>query len=399
MAMSARPSKQIRTMRDLLRETEIHLLECKVCFEKFSQQRRPRNLPCGHIICQECVSSLARSPRLECPFCRRACRASETSDCLPVLHLIEILSTVVIDASASGAGGAAQGHVPGLASAGCALQLAFGGWGKLINPTGVAVCQQSGSVVVAHDGKKRVHVFGSTGARMQQFAAKGEFRSDVKYPLDVAVTMDGYIVVTDAGDRSIKVFDFNGRSKLVIKETFILPWGVDMNPQNEMIVTDSEAGTLCLLAADFKKGKLQKNLKVLTNMCHPHGVAVCRASGAIAVVEHLKAAGSYATNTRVKIFNRAMKLVGQVDSFGLSLLLPSELHATAVAFDQQTNILVADAHNRMVFCLGKVKEFPSFRPVVTHGLSYPVAMACAADNTLHVLDSGDHSVKIYSSGE
>ncbi|KAJ1201000.1 hypothetical protein NDU88_004817 [Pleurodeles waltl] len=400
MAVSASPSKQIRTMKDLLYETEIHLLECKVCFEKFSQQQehRPRNLPCGHIICQECVCSLAlpRNPRLECPFCRKACRASETSDCLPVLHLIEILSSVVTDPFPSAAGDAVGGHVESLAPAGCTLNLAFGGWGKLINPTGLAVCQNSGCVVVAHDGKKRINVLSSTGTCIQQFGVKGEFSCDVKYALDVAVTLDGYIVVTDAGDRSVKVFDFNGRSKLVIKESFCLPWGVDINSQNEMLVTDSDAGALCLVVADFRKGTLKKNLKIFTNLCHPRGVAVCPSNGAIVVIEHLKAAGRNATTTRIKIFSSALKLIGQVDSFGFGLLLSSELHATAVAFDRQANILVADAHNRVVFGLGKLEEFPSFRPIVTHGLSYPVALTCTADNSLLVLDSGDHSVKISS---
>ncbi|XP_078541930.1 E3 ubiquitin-protein ligase NHLRC1 [Lissotriton helveticus] len=402
MAMSVRPSKHIRTMKDLLYETELNLLECKVCFEKFSQQqeRRPRNLPCGHIICQECVCSLAlpRNPRLECPFCRRACRASETSDCLPVLHLMEILSSVDTDSSGSAAAEAAGGgHVQSLAPAGCTLNLVFGGWGKLINPTGLAVCLNSGCVVVAHDGKKRINVFGSTGTAIQQFGVKGDFRSDVKYALDVAVTLDGYIVVTDAGDRSVKVFDFTGRSKLVIEEAFCLPWGVDINPQNEMMVTDSDAGTLCLVVADFRKGLLKKNLKIITNLCHPQGIAVCPTSGAVVVIEHLKAAGRNGSSTRMKIFSSAFKLIGQVDSFGLSLVLPSELHATAVAFDRQANILVADAHNRIVFGLGKLEEFPTFRPIVTHGLSYPVALTCAADNSLLVLDSGDHSVKIFSS--
>ncbi|XP_030067271.1 E3 ubiquitin-protein ligase NHLRC1-like [Microcaecilia unicolor] len=389
--MSATTSKQIRAMQDLLHVAEVNLLECKVCFEKYSQQqpRRPRNLTCGHVLCSACVSSLAR-PALECPFCRRACSPSETSDCLPLLHLKDILSRVANDPVSSDAS-EAEGPVTRLSPAGFILNFSFGGWGLLVSPTGMTVCQKLGCIAVVQDGKKRIKLFSMTGACIQQLGEKRDSSNSVRYPLDVAITSDGYLVVTDAGDRSVKVFDFKGRCKLVVRGTFCLPWGVDVNPQNEILVTDTEAGALWLLQADLRKEQVKKSQRLHSSLCQPRGVAVCPATGTLAVIEHLNTQG-----TRVKLFSSDMTLIGQVDSSACSLLLPSEIHMTGVAFGRGGNILVTDVQNGAVLSLGTARDFPSVRSLVTRGLCYPTAVNWLENESLVVLDSGDHSVKIFA---
>ncbi|XP_008845288.1 E3 ubiquitin-protein ligase NHLRC1 [Nannospalax galili] len=377
---------------ELVREAEVSLLECKVCFERFGhlQQRRPRNLPCGHVVCLACLAALAhpRTLALECPFCRRACRACDTSDCLPVLHLLELLGSTLRAAPAGPC--AARG-----ASGELTCQHAFGGWGTLVNPTGLALCPKTGRVVVVHDGKRRVKIFDSGGGGAHQFAEKGDAEHDVKYPLDVAVTNDCHVVVTDAGDRSIKVFDFFGQVKLVVGEQFSLPWGVATTPQNQVLVTDAEAGALHLLEMDFTNGVLRRTEKLHAYLCNPRGVAVSGLTGVIAVLEHLWTPGTAGSNSRVKVFNPAMQLIGQVDSFGLNLFFPSRITASAVAFDHQGNVIIADTSGPAVLCLGKPEEFPALKPMVTHGLSHPVALAFSKENALLVLDTATHSVKVY----
>ncbi|XP_029446588.1 E3 ubiquitin-protein ligase NHLRC1 [Rhinatrema bivittatum] len=395
--MTATASKQILDMQDLLYIAEINLLECKVCFEKYSQQQlhRPRNLPCGHVLCSACVSSLAR-PALECPFCRRACTPYQTSDCLPLLHLKDILSHVANDRRGSEAAGGTEGPVARLLPSGFSLNFSFGGWGTLVNPTGLAVCQKLGCIAVTQDGKNRIKLFSMTGACIQQFGEKRDSSNSVRYPLDVAITLDGYLVVTDAGDQSVKLFDFKGRCKLVVRGMFCLPWGVDINPQNEILVTDPEAGALYLLQADFKKGRVIKSQQVHSRLCQPRGVAVCPATGALAIIEHLNTRGEACNKTRVKLFNSNMKLIGQMDSFGFSLLLPSEIHVSGVAFGRGGNILVTDVQNGAVLSLGTAEEFPSVRSLITHGLCYPTSLNCLENESVVVLDSGDHSVKIFA---
>uniref|UniRef100_A0A8V5G3J0 RING-type E3 ubiquitin transferase n=1 Tax=Melopsittacus undulatus TaxID=13146 RepID=A0A8V5G3J0_MELUD len=381
-------------------EEELRLLECRVCFEWYghSGQRRPRNLPCGHVLCRGCVEALGgpERRRLECPFCRRACSAAQTTDCLPLLQLLEVLGPA--DTSISSALGRSGGRgAAGAGAAGLGLRVSLGGWGSLVNPTGVAACRRSGRLAVAHDGKKRIHVFGPGGSSLQQFGERGDAGNDIKYPLDVTVTSDGHVVVTDAGDCSVKAFDFEGRGVLAVREGFCLPWGLDATPNSEVILTDAEAGALYRLTADFKTGKLKKCQMIQSRLISPRGVAVSQTSGAIVVIEHLKAQGPNSSSTRVKIFSAEMDLVGQMDSFGLNLVFPSSIHATAVAFDKEGHVVVTDTCSQAVICLGKPEEFPIFNPLISHGLHYPVGLTYTANNSLVVLDSGDHSVKIFSS--
>ncbi|XP_039178590.1 E3 ubiquitin-protein ligase NHLRC1 [Crotalus tigris] len=398
--MAAKAADQTEIMTMLLDQSENNLLECKVCFEKYSLEKkhRPKNLPCGHVMCLECVMSLAhpRNFRLECPFCRRACKSSETSDCLPLLHLMEILSP---SANQTPVAGRMLGRREAVAAPGSQVftfHLSFGGWGTLINPTGLAVCQSSSCLAVAHDGKKRIKLFSFSGSCLQQFGEKGQSGNDLKYPTDVAVTLDGHIVVTDSGDRSVKMFDCDGRSKMVIAESFSLPWGLDTTPQNDILMTDSEAGALYRLSADFKKGELKGVKRLYSNLCHPRKVAVSPISGAIAVIEHLMGKGLCYGNTRLKIFNRDLQLISQVDSFGLNLVFPSKVHASAVTFSREGQVIVTDAYNQAVFSLGKPEEFPTCKPLITQGLSYPLALTFISDHSLVVLDGGDHSLKIYT---
>ncbi|OCT76489.1 E3 ubiquitin-protein ligase NHLRC1 [Xenopus laevis] len=397
--MSSSASREIKGMNDFLEETELNLLECKVCFEKYSQQQkhRPKNLPCGHVICQECVLALCPqgSSRLECPFCRKACRTLETSICLPVLHLMEMVTRVVPDQLDSPSA-TKTSHVTKLRPASFNLRLSFGGWGILFNPTGIALCRKTGRLVVAHDGKKRIGVFSMSGKCIQHIGVKSDTPNSIIYPLDVTVTQDSCIVVTDAGDHSLKVFDWSGKTTLAIKQTFLLPWGLCTNPQNEVIVSDSNAGNLVLVVADFKQGVVKKLLKLCSNLTHPREIAVCPTSGAVVVVEHLVKDSKNSSSTRVKIFSSAMKLTRQIDSFGLSLFLPLAVHTTGVAFDHEGNVLVTDVNNRCVICLDKTEECSFLKHVVASGLSYPVALTTLEDGSVAVLDSGNHSVLVYS---
>jgi len=46
--------------------------KCRICDERYSTEKYPVSLPCGHVICTECergVSRASLSPL--CPFCRR----------------------------------------------------------------------------------------------------------------------------------------------------------------------------------------------------------------------------------------------------------------------------------------------------------------------------------------
>lgn len=58
-------------------------------------------------------------------------------------------------------------------------------------------------------------------------------------------------------------------------------------------------------------------------------------------------------------------------------------------------MVVADTSSPAVLCLGKPEEFPVLKPIVTRGLSHPVALTFTKESSLLVLDSAAHSVKVY----
>lgn len=83
----------------------------------------------------------------------------------------------------------------------------------------------------------------------------------------------------------------------------------------------------------------------------------------------------------------------------LNLLFPSKITVSAVAFDHQGNVIVADTSGPAIICLGKPEEFPALKPMVTHGLSRPVALTFTKEKSLLVLDTASHSIKVFKGME
>ncbi|XP_043831904.1 E3 ubiquitin-protein ligase NHLRC1 [Dromiciops gliroides] len=394
--MSTQPSSH-SIVRALFREIEMNLMECKICLEKFIPERqdrldRRRNLFCRHV-CTGCLVALAQpqARSSECTFCRQ--ESTDPNACLPLLQFREGLGPILRIISTARALTPQPPRLRWFRALTCIQS--FGGWGSLVNPTSFALCPRSGKVVVVHEGKKRVKIFGLDGMCITEFGEKGEKPHSIQYPLGVTTTPDGYVILTDAGDHSVKVFDFSGQSKLIIGGLFSLPWGVQTTPQKKILVADAGAGLLHLLEIDFQAGALKKAEKLLTHLCNPRALSVSQINGIIAVVEHLIPQGTCPVSTRIRVYSPSLQLLGQVDSFELSLLHRSQMETSAVTVDHLGNIIVADTTNHAVVCLGKPQEFPNMMPVITQGLSYPVALICGQDNSFFVLDSGIHAVKMY----
>uniref|UniRef100_A0A3B4BVS8 RING-type E3 ubiquitin transferase n=1 Tax=Pygocentrus nattereri TaxID=42514 RepID=A0A3B4BVS8_PYGNA len=370
-----------------LRPIRSDLLECKVCFERFSSEqtgRRPRNLPCGHVICLGCVCALAHAVlrQLECPFCRRKCDVGGTYDCQALLDLQDLLGSAERPRYSL--------NVSGLLR----LQNTFGGWGELINPTGVAVLV-SAAVVVVHGGHKKVTMFNSQGHYLHSFGYYGNGRSDLCHPLDVAITPIGHVVVTDAGDHSVKVFSSRG-TPLANFGPFELPWGVDVDKCGHILVTDAQAGLLWQVVMDHRCSVVVAKVVVLKDLQCPRAVASCRVSGRVAVLEAQRQHNGNSIPARLKLFSKDFVLLTQVDCFSLNLLNPMELHISCVTFDRKGDLIVADAQQGLVWSLSDLHKTPTLSPLVKARLERPVGLVATEQNSLIVLDSGDHTVKIYS---
>ncbi|XP_067305619.1 E3 ubiquitin-protein ligase NHLRC1-like [Pseudorasbora parva] len=378
---------------DILAEIQANLLECKVCFEKFSIQKQdhtPRYLPCGHVLCLKCICALSHpvSQRLECPFCRKLCDVGSTSECRVLANLQELL---LIPEGCPGLYDRVTEWTKSLGSGTLRLRLAFGGWGTIVNPSGMVVSETSGQIVLAHDGEKRVAVFGAKGTYLDGFGRYGHGLSDLCYPLDVALTKCGHVLVTDAGDQSVKVFTFKGHPVTAIRDSFCLPWGVDVDANGHVFVTDAEMGTLNQVIIDFSCGAVVVNRVVFKELTCPRSVASCKASGNIAVVEHFQ--GRF--KTCLRIFNSDFVPLAQVDSFVLYLKNSLSLSISSVVFDRNGGVIVGDARNGMVWSLGKPQKTPTLTPLLS-GLLRPVALATTTLNVLVLLDGGDHAVKCYA---
>ncbi|XP_074509945.1 E3 ubiquitin-protein ligase NHLRC1-like [Sebastes fasciatus] len=380
----------------ILREIQINLLECKVCFEKFSTQQRPQNLSCGHVLCLECIRALSHPllRKLECPFCRQLCSVDSTSHCQALSDLQELLLSWSPTSTAP-----PQRAKAGLGLAANALHLctAFGGWGTLINPTGIAVLGSSGTIVVVHDGEKRVVVFNPQGRKLHSFGQRGRGSRKICYPVDVAVTPCGHVVVTDAGDKAVKVFTSRGNHVLTVKDPLQMPWGVDTDSCGHILVSDVQAGTLSQVKVDYTHGLTLEHLTAISDLQHPKAVACCRVTGNTAVMEHLPddtCPPGRQQRSRLRVFTKDFHLLYQTDSFSLTLQSTVRLNMSGVAFDRDGGVIVIDSDQGMIWSLGKLPNSPVLTPLIGD-LIRPVGLV-SLNNALVILDSGDHTVKIYS---
>lgn len=384
----------------ILREIQINLLECKVCFEKFDpcrRDRRPQNLPCGHVLCLECITALSHPllRKLECPFCRQLCSTDSTSHCQVLIDLQDLLLSWHPTSSVPPSGAkAGQDSCEGLACAGLRFCSAFGGWGTLVNPTGMAVLGSSGTVVVVHDGEKRVKIFSPQGEELHSFGQKKE----ICYPVDVAVTPCGYVVVTDAGGKAVKVFTSRGYHVLTVTDCFQMPWGVDTDSRGHLLVSDTQSGSVSRVKVDYSRGVVLEHRAVVSDLQSPKAVACCRQTGNTAVVEHLEK-HTHPTgklqHTRLTVFTKDFQRLHQADSFSLSLQSNVRLNVSAVAFDSDGDVIVIDSCDGMIWSLGKLQSGPALAPLVGDHLIRPLGLV-SQSNTLFILDGGDHTIKVYS---
>ncbi|CAL4168856.1 unnamed protein product, partial [Meganyctiphanes norvegica] len=71
--------------------TQMDDIECEICCNIYnSENRRPKNLPCGHIFCQACMAKEFAIGKSTCPTCRSPHNAQRVED-LPICILVERL--------------------------------------------------------------------------------------------------------------------------------------------------------------------------------------------------------------------------------------------------------------------------------------------------------------------
>lgn len=256
----------------------------------------------------------------------------------------------------------------------------------------MALLGSSGTLVVVHDGEKRVKIFSPQGEELRSFGQKEE----ICYPVDVAVTPCGYVVVTDAGGKAVRVFTSRGYHVLTVTDRFQMPWAVDTDSSGHLLVSDIQSGSVSRVKVDYCRGVVLEHRAVLSDLQSPKAVACCRRTGNAAVVEHLeKHARPTGKHTRLTVFTEDFQRLYQTDSFSLTLQSCARLNMSAVAFDGDGDMIVIDPCDGMVWSLGKLQSGPALAPLVGDHLIRPLGLV-SQSNTLFILDGGDHTIKVYS---
>lgn len=259
----------------------------------------------------------------------------------------------------------------------------------------MAVLGSSGTVVVVHDGEKRVKMFNPQGEELHSFGQ----REQICYAVDVAVTPCGHVVVTDAGGKAVRVFTSRGYHVLTIRERFQMPWGVDTDSCGHLLVSDTQTGIISRVRVDYRRGVVLEHHSVISDLQSPKVVACCRQTGNTAVVEHLEKythPTGRRQHSRLTVFSKDFQRLYQADSFSLSLRSNVRLHMSTVAFDGDGDVTVIDSCDGMVWSLGKLRNGPALTPLVGEHLIRPLGLL-SQSNTLFILDGGDHTIKVYSS--
>jgi sugar lactone lactonase YvrE len=181
---------------------------------------------------------------------------------------------------------------------------AVGSEGGFYGPRGIAV-DNEGRVIVADTGNKRIQIFQSDGAFLQQFGGSGLQPGQLDEPVGVAVDAQGNIVVADTWNGRIQVFDSKGTPKAA--------WDID--------------------------GWLDKN-----TVGKPY-VAV-DSKGRVYVADEV--------GRRVLVFDQTGQYLGSFGQYGTDASGFSQIGG--IALDKQDNIYVTDT------ALGRVLKYPPFQP-------------------------------------
>jgi len=132
------------------------------------------------------------------------------------------------------------------------------GDGQFTRPTTVAITNHS-EIIICDAGNNRVQVFNDCGNFKFKFASAGSGDGQLNNPFCVAADSHNRIVVTDTGNSRVQVFDPHGKflyafgSKGVGNGQMMEPKGVVINTNDRAVVIDG-AGDHSVMTFDLKEG-------------------------------------------------------------------------------------------------------------------------------------------------
>ena len=139
--------------------------------------------------------------------------------------------------------------------------LSFGkrglGNGMFQHPHGVAVNDRD-KIVIADALNHRVQVFDSNGTFLRSFGHRGENAGEFKCPVGVAIDKDRNIFVADNGNHRIQIFSWEGRhlgsfgGEGSLDSQLYRPWGLSLDSTGNVIVADTGNKLIKIFTPDGK---------------------------------------------------------------------------------------------------------------------------------------------------
>lgn len=278
----------------------------------------------------------------------------------------------------------------------------FGSGMYTSGPTSVAVTND-GLIVVADAGNSRIEVFQSDGTFVRAFGSAGggdgQF-SPGTYPLKLAVASDGKIVVADSSNSKVHVFGVDG--------TFIRKWGVYGSLDGQLLPLQGLAAT-----ADGKVVTVDSGSRVQVfdlsgtfirriggtgsgdgQFSSPAAAVTVLADGKIAIAD------VQGNNVRIQLFDASGAFVRKLGSSGTD---DGQFSTTlkGLAGTASSQLVVADTGNGRVQVIGGdgtfVRAFGAAGSA-TDGFASSTGIGVATDGTLFVGDSMNGRIHVFSAG-
>ena len=71
-------------------------INCPICELSYSEENKPKSIPCGHTLCEICINSLIKNEEFACPICRVSYKNLNISH-LPTIYQLIITEKSIID--------------------------------------------------------------------------------------------------------------------------------------------------------------------------------------------------------------------------------------------------------------------------------------------------------------
>ncbi|GBE29041.1 MAG TPA: hypothetical protein ENH10_07615 [Bacteroidetes bacterium] len=263
---------------------------------------------------------------------------------------------------------------------------------KIIKPYGVAV-DARGRIYVTDAGNKSVLVFNenpAAGEDYLDYVGAGGSGTLVE-PAGIAISKAGVIFVSDVVQGTVYAYnqDFEFLYAVGSKDSFIRPAGLAFNEvSQELVVIDAKSHNLKFFSAEGdslrtvgEKGINESQFNVPSNV-------VCDKEGKIYVVDSM--------NFRVQIFNSAGEFVstfGQADNIpgsfsrpkGITLDSDGHVYVADAAFD---NIQIFQPDGTLMLFFGSAGSKPG-------QFQLPAGMCFDSNDKLYVVDQYNRRIQIF----